>query len=127
MDNTKEFNPRLILVFFILQVVANWLYMLWIEYQPDIIINSWFVILPMLFFFYFTFAFIAAVNIYQRKLFGLGLAACVLMFGTTSAVVSYNVVYKHQYLIEQLIVPLIIMNLLVIFYMAYHQSYFKKG
>ena len=100
--------------------------MIWIKYQPDIIINSWFVILPMLFYFYFTFAFIAAVSIYQGKKFGIGLACCVLMFGTTASVVSYNVVYKREYLIEQLIIPLIILNLCVVFYLAYHQAYFKK-
>lgn len=126
MENDKRFRTVRALFLFVAMVFINWLYMLWIKYQPDIIINSWFVVLPMLFYFYFTFAFIAAVSIYQVKRFGIGLACCVLMFGMTASVVSYNVVYKREYLIEQLIIPLIILNLVVIFYLAYHQAYFKK-
>jgi hypothetical protein len=125
MSQNNDANPRLVLILFVAQVFINWLYISWIKAQPDIINNSWFVVLPLLGYFYLTFAFIASVWLYNKKQSGLILAYCVLMFGTTADVISYNVVFQKQWLIEQLIIPLITINLCVIFYMAYHQIYFK--
>ena len=116
MDNGKQFTSRLILSFFITQVIINWLYMLWVKNQPDIIINSWFVVMPMVGYFYFTFAFIASVWLFYRKQVGLYVAYGVLMFGTASAVLSCNIASGRNYMIEQLIIPLIAINLCVIFY-----------
>lgn len=124
MDNSSQLRPWLVLFLFILQAILNWLYTMWIK-SLVIFTNSWFVILPLFFYFYFAFAIIAAIGLFYRKSLGLMLAYCVLMFGNIVAVVSYSFIYNKQYVIEMLIIPLIVLNLCVIFYMALSHSYYK--
>ena len=125
MNQETQLKPRLVLLFFIAQVFVNWIYILWIKSQPDIIINAWFVVLPLMGYFYFTFAFIASVGLFYGKQPGLTLGYGVLMFGMMADVITYNLIYRQHNLLEQLIIPLIAINLCVIFYMAYNQQYFK--
>jgi hypothetical protein len=120
-----QVRPNLALAFFITQTCVNWFYVLWVKSQP-IINNAWFVLTPLIGYFYFTFAFIAAIWMYSRKAIGLNLAYCVLMFGSAIDVLSYSLVYRLDGIIETLIVPLVVVNLCVVFYMAYNQSYFKS-
>lgn len=125
MNRGSQIKPRLVIGFFTTLVMINWLYTLWVEMVPEIVINSWFVVMPMLGYFYFTFAFIALIGLYKRKQFGVMLAYGVIMFGSTVDVISYNIIYKRHFLLEQLIVPLLAVNLCVIFYIMRNQSYFK--
>lgn len=124
MDNDSQLRPWLVLLLFILQAILNWLYTMWIK-SIVIYTNSWFVILPLFFYFYFAFTIIASIGLYYRKTLGLMLAYCVLMFGNIVAVVSYSFVYNKYYIIEMLIIPLILVNLCVIFYLALSHSYYK--
>src|SRR3990167_6242 len=125
MNRGSQIKPRLVIGFFTTLVMINWLYTLWVEMVPEIVINSWFVVMPMLGYFYFTFAFIALIGLYKRKQFGVMLAYGVIMFGSTVDVISYNIIYKRHFLLEQLIVPLLAVHLCVIFYIMRNQSYFK--
>lgn len=127
MDNNSQLKPRFVLFFYILLVILNGLYVIRIRSVADINImsKSWFVILPMLFYFYLAFAIIAGIGLFYRKTLGLMLGYCVLMFGNVMAVVSYSVIYQNEYFMEILIVPLIAVNLCVIFYMAFNHSYYK--
>lgn len=125
MDNSSDFKARLVMFFFVFQVIVNWLYCAWVDDLPNIIINSWFVVMPLIGYFYFTFAFIAFIGLYQRKQYGVTLAYGVLLVGSMVDVISYNIVYKKHFLIEQLIIPLLALNLIVIFYIMRNQSYFK--
>lgn len=119
-----NFKPTIVIAVFIAQVVINWLYNLWVAALP-IVINSWFVMLPMLAYFYFTFALIATVGLVKRTKVGLMLAYGVLMFGATTNIVSYNVIYKVDSLMANMVVPMIVLNFCVICYMAVNNSYFK--
>jgi hypothetical protein len=83
--------------------------------------------MPLFFYFYFSLAFIATLGIYYRKNSALMLSYCVLMFGCAISVISSLVIYKEHYFIGMLIVPLIVFNLAVIFYMASNQSYYKNN
>ncbi len=123
MDTDSRLRPWLVLFLFIVQAILNWLYTMWVK-SLVLFTNSWFVILPLFFYFYLAFAIIAAIGLYYRKSLGLTLAYCVLMFGNIIAVVSYSFIYNKYYIIEMLIIPLILINLCVIFYMALSHSYY---
>ena len=124
MANRTGNTPTLVITIFVAQVIVNWLYNLWVAALP-IVINSWFVMLPLLGFFYFTFAFISAIGMYKRTKIGLMLAYGVLMFGATTNIISYNVIYKQNAMMENMIVPMMVLNFCVICYMAVNNSYFK--
>ena len=126
MNNNSQLKPRLVLLFFIVLVILDWLYTIEVQSISVLINNSWFVVLPLLFYFYFAFAIVALIGLLYRKTLGLVLGYCVLMFGTVMAVVSYNFIYQKQYLIEDLIIPLIALNVCTIFYMAYSHCYYKN-
>lgn len=111
----------LAVIIFLMVAVTDWLYILWVKAQP-IINNSWFVVTPIIGYFYFTFSFIAAYYMWQRKRLGLGLAACVLMFGMTADVLSYSLAYNRFPIIEFFILPLITINVISACYLAYHQQ-----
>lgn len=125
MNNGNKWRPRLVLFFFIAQVFINWLYILWIKALPGIVINSWFVVLPLMGYFYFAFALIASIGLYYRKQPGLSLAYAVIMFGAMACVISYNVVYGKNFLVEQFIIPVITFNFCIVLYMAFNQRYFQ--
>ena len=124
MANGKSVASKIAILLFTITVCVDWLYIIWIKAQP-IIDNAWFVITPLIAYFYFTFAFISIVWMHYRSRFGLYLGYCVLMFGIAADVLSYSLVYMVNEFIASLIIPLIIANLFVIFFMAYHQRYFK--
>jgi len=126
MNNHSTIKSTLILLIFILQVLIDCFYSVWIKSQPGMEYYAWFYILPLLFFFYFALAFIASIALYNRSKFGLMLAYCILMFGSTTSVISYYFIYRKQPIIEMLIIPLIILNLCVIFCMVYNRSCFPK-
>jgi hypothetical protein len=124
MDMNSQLRPILALSFFISQASIDWLYVLWVKTQP-ILNNSWFVVLPLMGYFYLTFTLIASYYMYKRNTIGLNIGYCVLMFGMITNVMSYSLVHQRHDMIEFLIVPLIITNLCVMAYMAYSQSYFQ--
>lgn len=113
------------ITFFMLAACLDWSYVLWVKNQP-IINNAWFVITPLIAYFYFTFTFIACVLIYSGKRLGLSIAYCVLLFGTATDVLSYSLVYQKYPFIAFMILPLILLNVCAVFYLAYHQSSFTN-
>lgn len=124
MAKQTNHTPALVIIIFVAQVIVNWIYNLWVAALP-IVINSWFVLLPMLGFFYFTFAFISVIGMYKRTKVGLTLAYGVLMFGATTNIISYNVIFKLNEMMANMIVPMMVLNFCVICYMAVNNSYFK--
>ena len=128
MNKDVQAGPSLALFFFILQVCINWLYILWVKMQPGIIANAWFFITPVIGYFYFAFAFISAIGLFYKRKLGLLLGYFVILFGTISTVISYTIAYNKVIpLVEQVIIPLIVVNLLVLCYMAYHQKQFQSN
>ncbi|RDI43394.1 hypothetical protein [Aquicella lusitana] len=125
MTKNIQVRPVTVLLVFILQVFMNWLYVLWVKSQPDIISNAWFILTPILGYFYFTFTLIASIGLIYKKKFGLTLAYGVILFGVISVVMSYNAAFRGHYLIEVMIVPLITINFCVLLYMVFNQDYFK--
>lgn len=116
--------PKCITLVFILITCLNWLYVLWVNYQFSMLINSWFVLLPLTGFFYFTFALIAVYGMMRQKQFGLTLAFVVILFGSISDAISYMVVFGQHFLIDMTVVPLILLNLLVVIYLSLNRKYF---
>lgn len=180
MTNLKKIRPTLIFFFYVTQVIVNWLYILWVQHLPGIVIgksfmvlitltyfylvfaivavvllyfrkltalllsyvmlslgvywalnspglhtNAWYVIVPMLTYFYFTFAFIAGFWLYQRKQLGLIMSLGVLVFGILADIISFGQIYQMNFLLEQLLLPLICINLFVIGYMIFNHSYYS--
>lgn len=125
-DRSIGYKKIMMALLFSMQVIINWIYILWIKSQPEIIINAWFVVLPMIGYFYFVFAFIANIGIIKGEKLGITLAYCVLMFGCAAAVISYNIIYNRNPVNEQLIVPLITINILMVFYLAYNRGCCSK-
>lgn len=125
-NRTMVYKKYVMALLFSTQVVINWIYILWVKSQPDIIINAWFVVLPMIGYFYFTFALIANIGIINGEKLGITLAYCVLMFGSAASIISYNIIYNRNPVIEQFIVPLIVINILMVFYLAWNRGYCNK-
>lgn len=180
MTNLNTIRPTLVFSFYVTQTIVNWLYILWVQHLPGIVIgqsfmvlitltyfylvfaivavvllyfrklttlmlsyvmlslgvywalnspglhtNAWFVILPMLTYFYFTFALVAGFWLYQRTQLGLIMSIGVLIFGVCADVISYYQIYQLNFLLEQLLLPLICINLFVLGYMAINHSYFN--
>ncbi|HTM63033.1 MAG TPA: hypothetical protein VL360_00875 [Gammaproteobacteria bacterium] len=125
MLDDANVRPKLVMFFYITQVIVNWMYIFWVQTLPGFIINAWFVVLPLIGYFYFTFAAIATIGLWYRIQSAFILAICVLMFGITADVISYGLIYKIHFLLEHLLLPLLAVNACVIFYMIYNQSYFK--
>ena len=89
-------------------------------------LSSWFVVTPIIGYFYFFFAFVASAALYYKKSVGLALAYGIILFGTIATVVSYNTAFKKDGMFELTIVPLIVLNCLVVAYMAFNHDYFKS-
>src|SRR5438105_3856375 len=73
-------------------VVLNWFYIVLVQYQPFLIMNSWFVISPFIALFYFLSSIAALVGMYQRAAWGFSLAYIALLFGALAATLSYSIV-----------------------------------
>jgi hypothetical protein len=126
MNIDRRSPSKFVLIIFIAQIIINTIYMLWVKHQPNIILNSWFVLMPLLGYFYFTFGFIAAAFMYQKKRLGLNIGFCVMLFGIVSVVISYFAAYQKNDLINMMIIPLIVINCCVFIYMAFNQSQFTS-
>lgn len=124
MIDRQPTQPKIVILLYLIAVCLAWAYILWVKAQP-IINNAWFVLTPIIGYFYFTFAIISSIWMHYRKRLGLNIAYCVLMFGTAADVLSYSLVYNVNEWIAFTIVPLIAFNMIIVFYMAYYQRYFK--
>lgn len=125
MNKNIQIKPLLVMIFFVAQVILNWLFILWVQNQPDITLNAWSFVLPILGYFYFTFALIGCIALLYKMKIGLVLTYIVLMFGVAASVISYNLILKGNHLIDSMIVPLIIVNIFVIMYIASNHDYFE--
>lgn len=121
----RDFNPTLVAGAFIIQVLLNWAYVLWIKKLFEEVVTAWFLIVPLFGYFYFTFAIIALAFICQKKRLGLALACFVLIFGLIIDVVSYGSVFKLSGLYELFIIPLIVLNCLMLLFVVSCKSGFK--
>ena len=117
-------QPLKVLLLFILLVCLNWFYVLWVKHQFATMINAWFVLIPVIGFFYFTFAFIASYGLFTQKKFGLDLAYGVILFGTISVAISYMLVFNQYPWIDLMIVPIFFINLCIVMYMGLNRRYF---
>ena len=117
-------KPTIILLIFILLTCLNWSYVLWVKYQFYMLINAWFILLPVIGFFYFTFALIASCGLYQQKQYGLTLAYGIILFGSVSAAISYMLVSYRDFWIDTTIVPLLLLNMIIVIYMGLNKHYF---
>src|SRR3990167_471947 len=124
MTKPKTIETTLLLASFIIVVMLNWLYTSWIKSLFEEVVTSWFLIVPLLFYFYFTFAVIAAYFMHQRKRLGLILACFVILMGAIIAVLSYAAVFKLSGIYELLIIPLIVLNCLMLIFLACYQGCF---
>lgn len=119
--------PKIVILVFVLQVILNWAYVLWVRQQFDIITNSWFALTPMFTYLYLFFSFFAAIGLHYRARLALGLSYWVILFGTIASVLSYELGFKSNPMIEIIITPLIILNLGVLIFIAVNKSYFTKN
>jgi hypothetical protein len=124
-DAKMAYRPRNALSLFIFTACLDWLYVLWVKIQFAMMINAWFVLIPLTGFFYFAFALIACFGIFKKQRFGVDLASGVIMFGAVSATISYLLVFNKYYLIDMCILPIILINLFTIIYLAYSRRYFQ--
>lgn len=118
-------RPTRVLIVFILLTTLNWLYVLWVKYQFVQLINAWFMLTPLIGFFYFAFAFLAALGLYKKVELGLDLAYGVILFGSISVTISYLLVYNRHFLINSCILPLLLINLCAIIYLAMNRGNFR--
>lgn len=123
MDN-KQTQSRIVLLLFVLLVCLDWLYVFWIKSQPNMF-NAWFVLIPLMTYFYFTFALIASIGLYYQKRFGLTIAYGVIMSGTIASAMSYTFIFKNYPTIASMFVLLILINFAIILYMASKRDYFQ--
>jgi len=119
-NQTDKAPSRWMILPFILIVLNNWFYILLVQNQPNITINAWFVLLPVITPVYFVFGIAAAIGIYQGKKAGYMLANVVILLGALSASISSIYAYKSYPAIYWLFVPLVILNFAVVAYIAYY-------
>lgn len=125
MDNAKK-KSLLVMILFILQVFVNWIYIEWIQYQSPNISNAWLTLFPLFGFFSLIFSIIACIEIFHRTKLGLALAYCVIMFGVTSAVVSYDLVLDKNNQSQFILAGLIIFNFIVVLIIGLNTRDFKS-
>lgn len=126
MLNKNGLYPKLVMLIFILQVALNWLYVLWVKNQTDIIVNAWFALIPFFGFFYFTFTLLSLAGLYYRLKQGLALAAAVILFGAICTVISYELAFKSHRLIDITLIPLLILNACSLIFIAFNLKYFQS-
>lgn len=126
MVNKNKLSPIVVMLIFILQTSLNWLYVLWVKNQADIVINAWFALIPFFGFFHFAFAILALAGLYSRLKQGIALAAAVIVFGAICTVISYELAFKYHPLIDITLVPLLILNACSLIFIAFNQKYFQS-
>lgn len=114
-----------IFIIFILQLLINWAYSLWVQTQPYLEPSGWITLLPLLEFFYFALSIIASAELFRETKLGLSMAFAIVLFETVMNTMSYNFVTVNKNLFLQLLIVLIIMNCFVLFMMLYHRKHYK--
>lgn len=112
MSNTS-LAVRMLEGIFVTVVTLNWLYILLVQYQPFLIMNSWFVISPFILLFYFISSVAALYGIYKRENWGFSLAYVAILFGAFSATLSYGIIGGYPFL-EKLYIAILLANLFVL-------------
>lgn len=120
----KKRPPYLVLCIFISMAIVTWFYVLWITYQPDILMNAWSAVVPLMTYFYATFALIAAIGMFTYKQFGLTLAYGVLMAGMLSSAISYNLAFRSEANVASLFILVIILNICTVIYLTSKKQLF---
>lgn len=124
--NGNGIQPKLVMLAFALQVLLDWLYVIWASDQPNVGMVSWFTLEPIIGYFYFAFSLVAILGLHFRLKMALSLAYILILAGTIFAVLSHELAFKNHYLISITIIPLIVLNLCVMTYLAVNQRYFKS-
>lgn len=114
------------LFIFILMILLNWLYAYLVQHQPDIIINAWSVLFPLITLFYFVFSTIACCGLYQRKLWGLRLASFMSLYGSMASGISMGLAFKLYPFVEEIFAMLLIFNLASVLYIGGYYYYLSK-
>lgn len=118
-------NYRLVSIY-LLMVFVNWMYVYWIRSEANIVESSYFLLMPLFGYFYFTFAFISAYFIYTLSRIGFSIGCCVLTCAMITDVISYNIVNMPGLIYEAMVITLVVMNVAVICLLAASQSTCKK-
>lgn len=126
MTKSKSMDTTLLIGLFSTLVVMDWLYVRWIKQLFEEVATSWFLIVPVLGYFYVTFAVIAIVYMRQKKQLGLVLGCIVILFGMIADVMSYAAVFKMSGMYELLIIPLIVFNCIMLIFLIGCKDNFKK-
>lgn len=125
---TKTFRTKtgLLISLFAFLVLLNWVYVLWVKNLFEDLATAWFVLTPLFGYFYFTFAVMSLIFMYQRKRLGLSLGCFVLLFGSILAMMSYAAVLKISDIYQLLVVPLIVLDALVMLFIVSFYKVFKN-
>lgn len=127
MPTKNGSSKHTLVIIYLLMVLANWIYVDWVQSEANIVEATYFVLMPLFGYFYFTFAFISAYFIYNNTRLGFSIGCCVLTFGMIIDVVSYSVINIAGVMYEAIVIALVIMNAAIIFMLAASQSSSKES
>jgi len=125
MPQPQSRIPLLIIFTFLLVLAMDWVYVYVVRAQPQIIVNGWFYLFPLMTFFYCAFAFIALLGLIYRNKQGLMLAFAVLLFGALSTAISYILTSNSLILLQQMFIVVGVINALQMLFMAMNTKYYR--
>jgi len=126
MQTRSPTHNILLIIIYLLLISANWTYIIWLKYQHDIIATSFFLLVPLFGYFYFTFTIISTFFIYHNVRLGFSLSCGVLMFGMILDVLAYNMVNTAGFYDEALVIVFVILNTWLMIFMGAKQTRCKQ-
>jgi hypothetical protein len=125
MDSNKQLKdpirrmetPWLVVFFYSLIVIIDWIYAYFIEFQPEIPNNSLTMLFPFFSFFYWEFCLIAIIGLYLRKKWGFIFGFIMIISGTSFCAISYLLAFKVYPITYPLFILILVFNLIIILYM----------
>ena len=125
---TFPFARQIVVICYIVLVLLDWFYVMAIKSQMEAVATAWFVIVPLLGYFYFAFAIFSLFFMYARQRLGIALGCFVLLFGAILDVITFNFIYSHLdgVLFELIIISLIVLNCGVATLLVADQDEYKE-
>ena len=114
---TKLPTPWLVVLLYSVAIIIDWTFAYFAESQPEVIINSWSVLFPLISFFYSAFCVISVIGLYLRVSWGFGFGYITIMLGAVIAAISYLLAFRQHPEIHELFIMILIFNLAVISYL----------
>lgn len=103
-----------IIFLYTLTVLVDWAFAYLVQSQPEIIVNSWSVIFPLMTFFYGAFSTLAFIGMIQRARWGFSLSYITLVGGAILASISYLHAFRLYSIVQPLFIALLIFNFVTI-------------